>query len=330
MKKTQMYNEIAEIPSIVERQISEYLDQYLETGHVIATRSGPIITCARGTSDQAAQYFKFLVESGLGRPVTSMPPSIASVYQTKLQLKDGVCLAISQSGGSPDLLALQNAAQDGGALGVSILNTIPSAMSVRIDHSLYLGAGKENAVAATKSFVASLVAVASIYAGMKNDTSLIEALRLLPNALERSLCMDWSVAIDTFENSKSLFVLGRGAGHAIAGEASLKLKETCQIHAESYSAAEVQHGPMVLARKKLAVLAFLPEDEGRESVLKSTKILANSGATVLTVGTGISDYNLPSIKSPHILLNEICQITSFYKFVEQLSCHMGLNRKSVV
>jgi glucosamine--fructose-6-phosphate aminotransferase (isomerizing) len=326
MNKTQMSNEIAEIPAVVQFQIDEHMHKYLEVGYELASRTGPIITCARGTSDQAAQYFKFLVESGLGRPVTSMPPSIASVYQTQLQLKGGVCLAISQSGGSPDLLALQNAARNGGALGISILNTIPSPMSSNIDYSLHLGAGKENAVAATKSFVASLVAVASIYAGMKNDTSLIEGLRWLPNALSQSLGMDWSNAIDLFKNSQSIFVLGRGAGHAIAGEASLKLKETCQIHAESYSAAEVQHGPMVLARKKLAVLAFLPEDEGRESVFKAARILSESGARVLTVGGSSSDIgNLLSVKSPHALLNEICQITSFYKFVEQLSCHMGLN-----
>lgn len=326
MNKTQMSIEIAEIPNVVQRQINEYLYQYLEVGRVIAKRTGPIITCARGTSDQAAQYFKFLVESGLGRPVTSMPPSIASIYHANLQLKDGVCLSISQSGGSPDLLALQNAAQKGGAVGISILNTIPSPMSSQVDYSLNLGAGKENAVAATKSYVASLVAVTAIYAGMKNDTSLFEGLKLLPDVLARSLSMDWSVALDALENSQSLFVLGRGAGHAIGGEAALKLKETCQIHAESYSAAEVQHGPMVLARKKLAVLAFLPEDEGRKSVFKAITILSDSGARVLTVGGSLNDIeNLLTVKSPHALLNEICQITSFYKFVEQLSCRVGLN-----
>ncbi|NRA87715.1 MAG: SIS domain-containing protein [Rhizobiales bacterium] len=321
-----MFREIAEIPAVVERQINELLPVYLEIGKMLVTRSGPIITCARGTSDQAAQYFKFLVESGTGRPVTSMPPSIASVYHSKLKLEDGVCLSISQSGGSPDLLALQNAAQEGGAIAVSVLNTIPSPMSVNSDYSLPLVAGKENAVAATKSFVASLVAVAAIYAGMKNDTSLIEALKILPDSLDKSLGMNWDAATDAFKNSQSLFVLGRGAGYAIAGEASLKLKETCQIHAESYSAAEVQHGPMVLARKKLAVLAFFPSGRGHESVLKSVEIFSRNGASVFTVGSDLGTAsNLSSAPSPHFLLNEICQITSFYKFVEKLSCHMGLN-----
>lgn len=326
MNNTQMFYEIAEIPAMVERQINELLPQYLEVGRMLATRSGPIITCARGTSDQAAQYFKFLVEAGIGRPVTSMPPSIASVYQSKLQLNNGVCLSISQSGGSPDLLALQNAAQKGGAVCVSVLNTIPSPMSGGTDYSVPLLAGKENAVAATKSFVASLVAVAAIYAGMKNDNSLIAALKKLPDSLNKSLEMNWDAATEALESSQSLFVLGRGAGYAIAGEASLKFKETCQIHAESYSAAEVQHGPMVLARKKLAVLAFFPNGKGRESVQKSVEIFSKNGTNVFTVGSDlISDNNLPSAQSPHSLLNEICQITSFYKFVESLSCRMGFN-----
>lgn len=326
MNNTQMFHEISEIPAVVERQIDELLSQYLEVGRMLATRSGPIITCARGTSDQAAQYFKFLVEAGIGRPVTSMPPSIASVYQSKLQLGDGVCLSISQSGGSPDLLALQNAAQKGGAIGISVLNTIPSPMSAGSDYSVPLLAGKENAVAATKSFVASLVAVAAIYAGMKNESSLIAALKILPNSLNKSLEMNWGAATEPLKDSQSLFVLGRGAGYAIAGEASLKLKETCQIHAESYSAAEVQHGPMVLARKKLAVLAFFPDSKGRESVKKSIEILSRNGASVFTVGSDLNnDNNLATAQSPHSLLNEICQITSFYKFVESLSCQMGFN-----
>lgn len=322
--RTQMAREIAEIPHAVQRLIDDSLDQCIALGRSLrADPPAAFVTCARGTSDQAALYFKCLVERNTGIPVASIGPSIASVYDAPLRVKGMVCVTISQSGGSPDLARLQDAAADGGARTIALLNTIDSPIGDRASEVVDLRAGEEVAVAATKSFVCSLVAGAALVAGMTGDDGLIGGIMTLPGLLEDAISTGPSGGLEAIAESPSVFVLSRGVTMAAAGEAALKLKETCQLHAEAYSAAEVMHGPSALAARGVATVTFLPEDAGRESVVSARSALRAAGSPAITIGSQDSEISVPA--TGNSALAPAVQIARFYRLVEALSVQSGLD-----
>ncbi len=317
--------EIAEIPAAAERLISNGLEQFLSEGRRIAELNPRVIvTCARGTSDHAATYFKYLVESRIGIPVASIGPSVASVYKAPLKLSGAVCVSVSQSGASPDLVALQRQAGAGGARSIAVVNNLESPVAIEAQSAIPIHAGPELAVAATKSFVNSLIGLCGIFAGVVHSTKLPRALRRLPEALDQALECDWSPALAPLADASSLFAISRGPSFAVALEAALKLKETCRIHAEACSAAEVRHGPVSLASSRLAALCFVPSDRGRESVLDSAMVLRRAGAAVfLAGGPEGAMQTLPVPVPPCGVLTPICHVASFYKFSESLAAYLG-------
>lgn len=323
---TQMLNEIREIPAVAERQLRDGA-VYREEGERLRRDAPPFLaTCARGSSDQAVTYLKYMAEQRIGIPVASIGPSVASVYRAPLRFAGGVLLTVSQSGGSPDLVSLQEQAAQGGARTVALLNVPDSPVGRAAGSVLPLMAGEEKAVAATKSFAASLLALASVVAHWSGDTALIAALERLPDRLALALECDWSAASLPVAAAHSLFTIGRGPGLGIAGEAALKLKETCRLHAESYSAAEVQHGPIALARDRFAALVFAHGDAADASVAQAAENLAAAGASVFVAGgDGRHGQALPVADAGHPLLNPIARIVSFYRFVEALSVALGEN-----
>ena len=321
-----MVAEIAEIPAVAERQIREGLTLYLAEGRRIAALNPNLVmTCARGTSDHAATYFKYLTETRLGIPVVSVGPSVASVYNAPLRVRDVVSLCVSQSGASPDIIALQTAVRARGARCVAVVNEPDSPAGRSATSILPVLAGSERAVAATKSFVCSLIALCGLHAGMASDHRLEAAIRGLPSVLARALDCNWSRARSPIVRATSLYVLGRGPGLAVALEAALKFKETCRIHAEACSAAEARHGPLALAGTGLAVLAFVPDDEAAASVLDAVSAFDACGATVLVAGGSGVPERLPTVHPGHAALVPICQIVSFYRFVEALASALGEN-----
>ena len=328
-KGTAMAREIAEIPEVAARQLADGLDGYLRVGERLC-RLEPrfLVTCARGSSDHAATYLKYLVETRIGIPVASMGPSVASVYATPLVLEGGVCLTISQSGRSPDLASFQDRARRGGAEALALTNTPGSPLGSGAGEIVPVLAGPETAVAATKSFVATLVAVAGMVAGWTGDGALVEGLRALPESLGEALACSWDGALSGLGGVASLYVIGRGPGLAAAAEAALKLKETCRLHAEAHSAAEVRHGPIALARghprDRFAALVFHARDRSRKSLETACEVLRASGAPVFTADFDArTRFRLPVVAARHPLLDPLCQITSFYRFVERLSVALG-------
>ncbi len=323
---TKMAAEIAEIPDVLRRQVIEGLPVYRETGRRLrgAGLRG-FVTCARGTSDQAATFFKYIFETGTGLPVASIGPSVASVYNTRLRLEGFAALTFSQSGGSPDLAALQAAARQGNAHTIAILNVTDSPVGEGADTVLPVLAGPEEAVAATKSFIGMLFASLSILAGYRDDHSLESALRDLPDLALEALDSDWSSATVPFARSSSLFCIGRGPSLAIAGEAALKFKETCQLHAEACSAAEVLHGPVAIANARLAALIFGVGGMAGASSLATVQRLRGQGAMVYTVGAVHGPRVLPVPTGIHDLVDPVLQAIAFYRFVEDLAIRIGQN-----
>lgn len=326
-KQTLMAREIDEIPDVLDRQIANGLVLYIKAGRKAAA-SNPrgFVTCARGTSDHAATFLKYIIETRTGLPVASIGPSVASVYNTKLKLENFVCVSISQSGGSPDLVALQKAARQGGAHTIAILNEIDSPVGRGADIVLPVHAGPEHAVAATKSFVSSLYAILGFVAGFTNDQQLETHLRTFPEDARKALDCEWTQASLSLARAGSVFTVGRGPNLAVAAEAALKLKETCRIHAEVFSAAEVLHGPVVLAERKFAALFFDPEDQSQSSVDTAAKAMRNKGTSAFSISTlDNSQSALPVPTTRHDLLQPLVQIIAFYKFVESLAGKLGEN-----
>jgi glucosamine--fructose-6-phosphate aminotransferase (isomerizing) len=318
-----MAAEVAEIPAVVERQLHDNLDLYLGLGRAWAA-DPPLFfaTCARGTSDQAALFFKYLTEIGTGIPVASLGPSLGSVFAGHLRMRNAVLLAISQSGASPDLVALTRKAAVGGARTVALVNTLHSPLAEAADTVLPIAAGPEHAVAATKSFVASLVAVAAIHAGHAGDVSLRDELLRLPEVL-RSVMTEPVFDLSPLAGRRRLFCLGRGLGLALAGEAALKFKETCLLAAEGASTAEFRHGPLALADADTAALVFVLGDQTRAGVEALVAELGQRGAAVVTLGAGPANVATASLVHP--ATQGIAAIVAFYRTVHSLSLRLDLD-----
>ncbi|PCI88759.1 MAG: hypothetical protein COB24_02015 [Hyphomicrobiales bacterium] len=138
---------------------------------------------------------------------------------------------------------------------------------------------------------------------MKKDDELVADFDLLSNEAKSVLKLNWNEAISSFKQDTSVFILGRGTGHEIAQEAALKPKETCQLHAESYSAADVQHGPMKLATSGLHMIAFIPNDTGKDGVIRAAWILATNGSKVFIVNgvvEGCTSLPTQNTKKPYL------------------------------
>lgn len=324
---THMHAEIAEIPAAVRRLLADP-NQALRTAGVRLRELDPalLVTVARGSSDHAATYLKYAIELTAGIPVASLSPSIVSIYRSRLSLRQAACIAISQSGKSPDIVSVVKTIRAGGTFTMALTNQTGSDLAIEADSAIDLHAGPELSVAATKSFVTSVVAGLAILAHWQADAGLSSALAALPDQLEQAIRCDWSSLTPVFDTPHSLFVLGRGPAHAIACEAALKFKETCGMHAEAYSAAEVLHGPVSIVRDGFPVLALMTGDASEPGMADTVAGLIKQGAAAFATSdreTGAA--YLPHVATGHPITEPLGLIVSFYGFIEAFSRHRGLD-----
>ncbi|MDP1027644.1 SIS domain-containing protein [Sphingomonas sp. KR1UV-12] len=317
---TLMAREAAETPAAIAAMLRDNADRVAALGNRLRTVPPPVvITCARGSSDHAATYGKYLLETLTGVPVASAAPSVSSLYGTTPAVAGALLIAVSQSGRSPDLLATVGAHKAAGAHVVALVNDEDSPLAGLADTLLPLRAGPERAVAATKSCLTSLAGFAAIAAAWSGDAALTAALPGLSNAVADALEADWSGAVAPLVDAGGMFVLARGYGLGIAQEAALKLKETSSIQAEAFSAAEVRHGPMRIVEPGFPVLGFATSDAAGDDVAAIAAELAARGARVLVAGSG---RDLP-VRAGHPALEPVAMLASFYGLAEQLARARG-------
>ena len=313
--------EAAEAPQAVARFLAHNASALTELGGLLRRAPPPVVlTSARGSSDNAAAYFKYLCEIVTGVPCASVGASVVSVYGGRLKAEGALCLTISQSGQSPDIVALQQAAKAAGAISVAIVNVADSPAARNADICLSLEAGEERSVAATKSFISSCVAGAAIVAHWSGDAALLAAVEKLPETLDRAVRVQWPGFTDFAKDAVSLFVLGRGPSYPIAQETALKLKETCAIHAEAYSVAEVMHGPWELMGADFPVLVYAPDDAAYANTEEAAAKMRAAGADVRVAGNG-----LPVAASGHPLLDPVSMIATAYLEIEKVAVALGRN-----
>ncbi|RYD59979.1 MAG: SIS domain-containing protein [Sphingomonadales bacterium] len=326
---TLMHAEAAEAGAAVARFLAANREGFARIGKRL--RAHPphvVVTCARGSSDHAATYGKYLIETLAGVTTASAALSVSSVYPAATQSTEPhagrLCIAISQSGRSPDLLAAVEAQRASGAFVIAFVNVADSPLASIADEVLALNAGPELSVAATKSYIVSLAAFAALVASWTGDDALEAAVHSLPDLLPRAFALDWSAAAPALLDASSLFVIGRGYGFGAAQEAALKLKETCGLHAECFSAAEVKHGPMAIVGQGFPILAFAGSDAAGDDVRETAALFESRGALVSLGDTRHGAGSLPALAA-HPVIEPILMIQSFYGFAEKLSIARGFD-----
>jgi glutamine---fructose-6-phosphate transaminase (isomerizing) len=325
---SRMFSEASEAASVVARQYSANAGTMTNLAARLRRLDPNIIfTCARGSSDHAATFAKYLFETQLRIPTLSQAPSISSIYGGPLLHMEGQpFIVVSQSGRSPDLLASAEAAGKAGALVIALVNDTSSPLAAMAEVVVPLHAGPETSVAATKSYIAALAAFAHLTSAWKADQELAQAIAALPQTLAAAWKADWSAGVTLLAETRSLYILGRGLTLGIAQEAALKCKETCGIHGEAFSIAEVAHGPIALVGADFPVLVFPPLDKataGMDSVLST---FAARGAQVMLAGEAPNGVtNLPVANNLHPVTGPIAMIQSFYKMANALAIARGLD-----
>jgi glucosamine--fructose-6-phosphate aminotransferase (isomerizing) len=316
-----MEREAREAPERIEQQLVSNKALIKAVGNKIrAFNPEYVVTVGRGTSDHAGVFAKYLIEVELGLPVSSAAPSVASVYGRQMKLDKALVLFISQSGRSPDILAQAEMAKKAGAFCVALVNDETAPVGDIADAVIPLKAGQEKAVAATKSYLATLSALLQLVASWSENEDMLSDLNKLPGLLAEMVNSPAQLLPADFQNMANCVVLGRGFGYAISLEIALKLKEVCAIHAEAFSSAEFFHGPVTLVGKDFTIVDMQVEDESAPYHRESMKEIKQRGACILPMALNRVDIH-PRM-APLLLLQR------FYLDVERIAVALGGNPDS--
>jgi glucosamine--fructose-6-phosphate aminotransferase (isomerizing) len=327
VESTQMFLEARSASDAVRAQLREDSREIEAIGAMLrklAPRA--TVTCARGSSDHAATYAKYLIETRARVLTASAAPSVSSVYGIDQDLRGCLFIAISQSGRSPDLLASVAAAKASGATVLALCNSDDAPLVSAADHVIPLRAGPEVSVAATKSYLATLAALGRLVAAWTGNTTLRAALTELPDLMDRAWELDWGSALPLLQTADHLYVVARGLGLGAAQEVALKCKETCGLHAESFSSAEVRHGPFTLLGPRFPALLIAQNDATRAGLEALAAELAARRIPVFVAGSA-------SAGSAHVLpwiecaaeLGPVLAVQSAYRMIAELSVRRGFD-----
>lgn len=280
-----MASEIAEIPQIFEKLIGNST-LFNSVRNVLVTHEiHTVLILARGTSDNAAHFLKYLIETQLGLPCGLTSPSSVTIYNSRLHFEGTLVVAISQSGKSPDLVRFSSAASEAGAVVISITNDVDSPLAELADYHLALDAGPELAVAATKTYAAQLMMCYLLVASwtekhLSSDLIVGEAKRLVNR---RDLVTQ---AVDQCARVKEIVVLGRGFAYPNARETALKVQETNKISVQGLSTADYLHGPISALTSNTQVFILAPSHMPEGSIDEALVKLRESGARIFWIGNG--------------------------------------------
>lgn len=309
------------IHSLMEQQGRHGADLFEE----IRSRSiAQVVTVARGSSDHAAQFFSYLLARKTGLMPSSLSPSLLTLHQASLHWDHTLAFAVSQSGASPDLCHVMQKARAGGALTLALINQSDSSLSKLVHHVLPMGAGEEKSVAATKTFLLSLVHARLLAGFWSGDTETLQALERLPAVLEKALQLTSDHTLSQFVKASSALILSRGQGFPIALEMALKMNEVCRLPALAYSAAEFRHGPMALLRPGDPVLVIGLRGPELSGLLETVHFLKDIGADVIFVAPeGTPEVTLPYPADADELDDPIIAAQVLYPLIARLALDRG-------
>jgi glucosamine--fructose-6-phosphate aminotransferase (isomerizing) len=244
-----------------------------------------ILIASRGSSSNAARYAQYLLGRANRVPVMFATPSLYTIYEQPPRLDGGVVIGISQSGASPDVAAVLAEARRQGRPTIALTNDATSPLAQQADTVLPLEAGEEHAVAATKTYLNSVGAVAMLFAAISDDVIAFNELRAMPELLERQIALSLETAppLDAYRESVGATVVARGVNYGTAFEIALKIRELSGLVVEAYSPADLMHGPIAAIQPEWPVIVVAPTGPARPSVEEVVIPLQERGARVIAV-----------------------------------------------
>lgn len=287
-----MAADIAEQPALYEKLLDQRATVVATAAEIARRRPRHVLLTARGTSDHAALYGAYLAEIRLGIPAGLVSPSTITVYGARPDLRDTLVVAVSQSGGSPDITEVVRVAREQGATTLAITNAPDSPLAAAAELGIDIDAGRERAVAATKTYTAQLLTLALLVEGIRTGDGSVDAdeeraLRALPPLAARVLGDDTAVELaHRYRFAEQLVTTGRGYAYPTAREAALKLMETSYLAALSFSGADLLHGPVAMADADVPVLAVVGAGPAGQSMREVLATVAQRRADLVVVGPG--------------------------------------------
>ncbi len=281
-----MRSELGESPALLERLLGGAVDQVEAVARTVRERRiDVVLIAARGTSDHAALYGQYVLGSRNRLLVVPAAPSLVSIYGTPPRLRDALVIGISQSGRSPDVVAVLDQARSQGAPTVAITNDGRSDLAAAADHVIELEAGPERAVAATKTYLAEIAVLAMLSSALSGDGASALELRAVPEALRSALLEEQRVAdlARAWASEQECAILARGFHYATAREWALKLKELARVLADPYSGADFQHGPIALVQQGFPILAVATTGPALDGMAELLERVRGQGARLLVM-----------------------------------------------
>ncbi|HHY64397.1 MAG TPA: SIS domain-containing protein [Clostridiaceae bacterium] len=283
---THMWQEILQEPKVIESCLS--LNQKTISAITARLEEKPVsnvIIAARGTSDHAGVYGKYLIEVKKGIPVALAAPSVFTLYGKNVNMADSLVIAISQSGQAADALEVIKSARKQGAATVAITNTEDSPLAMMAEFHLFCGAGKEQSVAATKTFMAQIYLLAQLVAAWCGDEGFKKDLAQIPSLLIKTLESADQIknVVNYYLFMEECFILARGMNYPIALEAALKIQETSYVRAKGYATSDFHHGPFAMVGENMPVIVYAPRGESLKDNREILEKLRKAGADILVV-----------------------------------------------
>lgn len=327
-----MLNEIYQQPDVVERLLDQRKDAISEVARIATSRGiRQIILVARGTSDHAAIYGMYLFQVKNGLAASLATPSVVTLYDSQVKLPDTMVIGISQSGQAQDVMEYMARAKKNGNPTVAITNDAASPMAQIADITIDLAAGPEKSVAATKTYTASLCALAMLSVALSGKTERYRILEEAPELMRGALGKTdfFEEFAEATKRDEECFVVGRGLSYATALETALKVMETCYVRAKAYSAADLLHGP-VAAAQAVPCITYVGNDPTQTSILEVATRLKDAGTRVLIVssdksvmGHGTEAVAIPGASESWV--DPLVQIIAGQRIAYHLSVAKGLN-----
>jgi len=325
--------EIGEQPAALERQLLDGRSSATAVAAAIRSRNPQcIVMAARGSSDNAARYAQYLLGAHNRLLVSLATPSLFTLYGAPPHLAHAAVIGVSQSGRSPDIVAVLDEAREQGALGIAVTNDTSSPLARAASHCLPLHAGPERSVAATKTYTTQLCALAMLSAALEDRPSRWSELARLPELAHQTLLLnaELNAADERLSASERLFVIGRGFNYATAFEVALKIKETGYLVAEPYSSADFRHGPSAVVGRGFPVVLIAPSGRALNDVAELTELCRRRGAPVIAISDaraalGSADLQLPIPTGVPEWLSPLLSVIPGQLFAVSLARSRGLD-----
>jgi glucosamine--fructose-6-phosphate aminotransferase (isomerizing) len=327
---TKMMTEIKEQPEIIknillnnEQLINKIVLDIMESNIKI------VVFVARGTSDHAAIYGKYMIEHSLGIPVSLAAPSIVTMYHKNMDYSQTLVIGISQSGQALDVIEVLKQAKEQNAITIGITNTMNSPIAAMVKYHMFTNAGEEKSVAATKTFTGQLMMLAMLVSKWSNNEELFTLLKTVPNFLDKVILKanHMEKIVERYIYIKDCFVLSRGMNYPIALESALKIQETSYVKAKAYSFADFQHGPFAMISDHTPVIVFAPKGPSLEDSKHMLRKLEAEKAEIICISNDpilLKAHNI-SFAIPDIMDD---RITPFFNivFAQIFACKLSLAR----